>query len=387
MRPSTPRAKQTRRSVRNLARKFHHYIALTVGFMFVFSGLTGSTLVFYKEIDAFLNPTLLTVQPAGEHAPFTAIVTAARSVAPLAAIPTRVYFPAHPQQPMKVRFSVPRAGQDGQLDVLVNPFTTEVLGQRYWGGYLVSFLYQLHHTLLAGDIGETIVGVIGLMLLGVTVAGLVAWWPSFTNLVQAFKVRRGGSRTRFLYDLHKMLGALVAIFLLVIAFSGLYMVFPNYVRPLISWGLPMSERSGVGVVERSDNGSVIGISAVATLAKQRFPQAVLQRIYFPVSTNEVYRVIMRQAGEVRKTSASTQLWIDAYSGSVLAVQEPKTMSSGEVFIAWLFPLHNGEAFGLPGRAMVFLMGYAPCILYVTGMLVWWRKRKALAQRNHRNCRC
>ena len=370
------RAQTARNAHRRIWRQLHLYLGLFVGFLFAFSGLTGSALVFYQDIDEYLNPALLAVETGGDYAPLTEITAAAKSAAPAGAKATRLYFPRHPQASMKVRFSVSGDGQDALLDVMVNPFTAEVLGQRQWGGYLMSFLYKLHYTLLAGDTGETIVGVMGLLLICSLLSGIVLWWPKLSNFFQAFTFRRSANGTRLMYDVHKTMGAYAAVVLIVIAFSGVYMIFPQYVNPLIGMALPITETAPVGASMKSANGKMIDIDEVAAIANDRFPRADLQRIYFPTPADGVYRVIMRQSGDVRRTSGSTQLWIDSYERTVLAVQEPKTMTSGQAFVSWMFPLHNGEAFGMPGRIIVFLVGFTPFILYVTGLIVWWRKRKA-----------
>lgn len=374
---ASPNTITRRRPIYRLLHKVHLYIALMVGFMFAFSGLTGSTLVFYQDIDEYLNPAMLTVEPAGDYTSLADIIAAVKSAAPVGAKVTRLYFSGHPQAPMKVRFSVPRDGQNVLLDVMVNPFTAEILGQRVWGGYLMSFIYKLHYTLLAGDTGETIVGVMGLLLICSLFSGIVLWWPRLSKFFQAFTFRRSANGTRLMYDLHKTVGAYAAVILMVIAFSGVYMIFPQYVKSLIGMALPVTETASVGASMKSANGKIrIDIDEVAAIANDRFPRADLQRIYFPAAADGVYRVIMRQSGDLRRTSGSTQLWIDSYERTVLAVQEPKTMTSGQTFISWMFPLHNGEAFGLLGRIIVFLVGFTPFILYVTGFIVWWRKRKA-----------
>lgn len=371
-------AATTRNARRRVWRKLHLYLGLFVGFLFAFSGLTGSALVFYQDIDEYLNPALLAVEPGGDYAPLTGITAAAKNAAPVGAKATRLYFPRHPRASMKVRFSVSGDGQAVLLDVMVNPFTAEVLGQRQWGGYLMSFLYKLHYTLLAGDTGETIVGVMGLLLICSLFSGIVLWWPKLSNFFQAFTFRRSANATRLMYDLHKTMGAYAAVVLLVIAFSGVYMIFPQYVKPLIGMALPITETAPVGASMKSANGNIrIDIDEVAAIANDRFPRADLQRIYFPTAADDVYRVIMRHPDEVRRTSGITQVWIDSsYDGTVLAAQEPKTMTSGQAFVSWMFPLHNGEAFGLPGRIIVLVAGFMPFILYVTGLIVWWRKRKA-----------
>jgi uncharacterized iron-regulated membrane protein len=379
--PISERAQTARNARRRTWRKLHLYLGLFIGFLFAFGGLTGSALVFYQDIDEYLNPALLTATPGGDYAPLTEITAAAQSAAPVGAKPARLYFPRHPQAAMKTRFSVPRDGQDVLLDVMVNPFTAEVLGQRQWGGYLMSFLYKLHYTLLLGNTGETIVGVMGLLLICSTVSGIILWWPRLTKFFQAFTFRRSANGTRFIYDLHKTIGAYAAVVLMVIAFSGVYMIFPQYLKPIVGIALSFTELVPARIsMNNQQEKTRIDIDAVARIASDFFPGAELQRIYFPTSVDGVYRVIMRQHGEIRKTSGSTQLWINPYVGNVIASQEPQTMLGGDTFLAWMFPLHNGEAFGLSGRIIVFLVGFIPIILYVTGLMVWWRKRKVRRDR-------
>ena len=367
----------TRAIRRRVWRKIHLYLGLFVGFMFAFSGLTGSALVFYQDIDEYLNPALLAVAPGGAYVPLTEITAAAESAAPVGAKATQLYFPRHPRGSMRVRFSGPGDGQDALLDVVVNPFTAEVLGQRRWGGYPMSFLYKLHYTLLAGDTGKTIVGVMGLLLICLLFSGIVLWWPKRSKFFRAFTFRRSANGTWLMCNLHKTMGAYAAVVLIVIAFSGVYMIFPQYLQPLIGMALPITKTDPVGTSMKSANGKIrIDIDEVAAIANDRFPHADLQRIYFPTPGDGVYRVIMRHPDEVRRTSGITQVWIDSYDATVLAVQQPKTMTSGQTFVSWMFPLHNGEAFGMPGRIIVLVAGFTPLILYVTGLIVWWRKRKA-----------
>jgi uncharacterized iron-regulated membrane protein len=60
---------------------------------------------------------------------------------------------------------------------------------------------------------------------------------------------------------------------------------------------------------------------------------------------------------------------------VLHVRERRSLPAGEAFLHWQFPLHNGEAFGLPGRLLVFVAGLMPLVLACTGALIWWQRRR------------
>lgn len=365
-------------SARRLWRKTHLYIALTVGIMFAFSGLTGSLLVFYQYIDECLNPALLTIEPASDYMPLTDIIAAAQAAMPNEAKPTLLYFPRHAQAAMKLRFSVPvfedKMGQDSVQELMINPFSTEVLGIREYGNYPMSFIYGLHYTLSLGDVGKKFMGVVGLSLLGSLLSGLYLWWPKLSNLFQQLTFKRSVNGLRFIYELHKTIGIYISIVLIAITLSGVYMIFPHYVKPLVTKISPLTEIDLTGSSNMTKTfEQEPDIDEISNIANRLFPKAKLQRIYFPPVVHDPYRVIMRQPGEVGKTSGSTRLWIDPSNGKILAVQQPQTMSAGDTFINWMFPLHNGEAFGLLGRIVVFVTGISLALLYITGLLIWWRK--------------
>lgn len=46
-------------------------------------------------------------------------------------------------------------------------------------------------------------------------------------------------------------------------------------------------------------------------------------------------------------------------------------------IAWLVRLHCGRSFGLFVKIAWTLLGLAPLVLFVTGLLMWWKRRGAL----------
>lgn len=90
----------------------------------------------------------------------------------------------------------------------------------------------------------------------------------------------------------------------------------------------------------------------------------------------MYEVVLRQPGEPSRSFGRTQVYVDARTGAVLAVRDPRADTAADAFMAWQFPLHNGEAFGPAGRWAVFATGLAPAVLYATGLVLWVRKRRA-----------
>jgi len=61
-------------------------------------------------------------------------------------------------------------------------------------------------------------------------------------------------------------------------------------------------------------------------------------------------------------------FVDLKTGVVTTVSRPAASTRGDRFMAWLYPLHTGAAFGWPGRLLVALAGIATIVVNVTGLL-------------------
>lgn len=55
---------------------------------------------------------------------------------------------------------------------------------------------------------------------------------------------------------------------------------------------------------------------------------------------------------------------------------PWTGTAADIFVQAQFPLRSGRILGLPGRILVSVMGIAVAALSVTGVVIWYRKRRA-----------
>lgn len=54
---------------------------------------------------------------------------------------------------------------------------------------------------------------------------------------------------------------------------------------------------------------------------------------------------------------------------------PLTVTGGDAFLSWMFPLHSGEAFGTAHRVFMTVAGLLPLGFFVTGLLLWLRRRR------------
>jgi uncharacterized iron-regulated membrane protein len=190
------------------------------------------------------------------------------------------------------------------------------------------------------------------------------------------RIERGASACRPHFDLHKTVGLYGALVLLAIAFSGIAMIFPDYLRPLIAAFSPVTRLPPPVASRPAGDAAPLSVDRAVVVAHRLFPAAEVKFVALPDGPTGVYRVTLRQDDDVRRSGGTTSVWIDQYRGDVLYAVDARRRSAGDAFFAWQFPLHNGEAFGLPGRLVVCLAGMAPLTLYVTGLLLWRRKRRA-----------
>lgn len=370
----------TRKALKKFWLQLHFYVGLVAGGLFVLTSLTGSLLVFYKTIDEWLNPEQLLVRPTGSFQPLKRILAAARASHPDWPHPDNMTFPRHDRDTFQAWFRVPGgAPNESHWHVVtVDPYSGRVLSERRWGAYLVSLVYELHQSLLLEETGETLVGILACLLMLSVGTGLYLWWPRQRTLRRAFSFKPGTSIIRRHYDLHKLAGIASVLVLFLLAGTGFYLAFPGAVIPIVKLFSPVRDESS-RTEPRSTilaGADALPIERVTAIAQRTLPEATITWLGFPSGAEGTYSVGLRQPGEVREAEGQSQVWIDQYSGAVLNVQDWWLFTGGETLVAWLFPLHNGEAFGLTGRWIVFVTGFAPSLLYVTALRMWWLKRCA-----------
>lgn len=373
------------RAWRRVWLRLHLYLGLSVGALLVVVGLTGSALVFMNELDAWLNPDLLAVtaplQNGAVHRPVVDILTVAKQVVEPQSRILAIMGPYGPEGVFSVSFEQP---DETQRRVFVDPYRAIVTGVRHFRtrevvpAYLIEAIFQLHFTLLSGETGQTILAIGALLLLVSIVTGLILWWPLTSQRRQAFAIRFPTNPVRFMFDVHKTFSLYTCLVLGAVLLSGVSM---NLNKPFVrvtQWFSPTTRDVPGRLVSGADAGrSPIGPVRAYEIATSRYPGGDLYGIFPPSKPTGVYLVSHRRVPGLSAFGSERWVAIDQYSGAVLAVRAPDTRrTAGETFLAWQWPLHSGQAFGMTGRLLVLASGLASLVIYVTGVLMWWRKSRA-----------
>jgi uncharacterized iron-regulated membrane protein len=69
-------------------------------------------------------------------------------------------------------------------------------------------------------------------------------------------------------------------------------------------------------------------------------------------------------------------YIDPWRRGVFEVRNPRLYSTGETIMAWQHAVHAGHGLGWVWKILVFLSGLLPAVFTVTGVSMWWIKRRA-----------
>jgi uncharacterized iron-regulated membrane protein len=373
------------------ARKFwftlHLYAGLVIGFFFVILGLTGSANVFYYELEEFGLPNIEV--PA--HKPLVTLDT--------------VFHTLHEKYPQKtgkwllllpsddsdyILASYPKPVETANqffapFRVLLHPYTGEIVSEYYWGKTLWSLVYEVHADLMTGKLGAKIgkttfqvISFLGAPLFILLITGLYLGLPRWKNIKQAVTIKRGASIERLYFDIHRVVGIYSALILVVITISGFCFAHADTLKPMIRLFSAVDNKhlKDPKVTSTVIEHTPLSIAEAVQIAQRVFPKATLRGLLTPENKTGVYVVQLRQEKEFNHHYGRSKVWIDQYSGRVLAVQNPREFTTGEQILNSMKPLHSGEAFGLTSKIVWSFIGFMPLVLYVTGIVRWLQKRKA-----------
>ncbi len=386
--PNHPRRLIKLKARRQLWLQVHLWLGLALGLLLSIYGITGSILVFHAEIDEWLHPELLVVeQPVNAtYRPLEEIFAAGKAVMPPEAKHTFATYPRNANAAFKLNFSVPSSAGEKNWLVGVNPYTAQVTGKQllkrsadWLPSTFINFIFELHYDLLMPpEIGDLLVGVSGALLIISTLTGLIVWWPLTGKWRQALVFKTGAGKVRFNYDLHKISGFYTALVMVPVLFSGVYMVLPHNVVPVLEVFSPVTYRYWFQSTPPAENAPTIGMDEAVAIALRQYPDGHPHWIYGAPNPAQTYTVCQDGVDAPGSWLKRRCTVIDRYSGKILDLDDPSlpTATAGEVFTHWQWPLHSGQAFGMTGRILVFITGLACPVLFVTGVIRWLQKRRA-----------
>lgn len=385
----------------------HRYVGLAIAAFLAVAGITGSLLAFFDELEEVVSPQLFRIEaPSPGAQPLDPLTLRERVLA------------GHPQwsldyvnlryEPGKSFSFFVQGGSDDE--VFVDPYSGKTLGSRKWGDIsqgtknLMPFIYQLHYSLALGTVGIYLFGIAALLWTLDCFVGLYltlpvrrrmngngnsaleapsrGWWARWKS---AWLVRWRLGSYKLNFDLHRAGGLWVWAMLLVVAWSSvafnLREVYNPVTRTLLDYpdegaALPSLASPLKQPALNWRTALETGRRHMATEAQRRGFLVNDERWLDCDTSRGLYSYSVNSDRDIGHDQNGTAVWFDANTGALRLTTLPTGEHSGTTVTNWLYSLHMAQVWGLPFRVFVCAVGLIVALLSVTGVIIWWRKRRA-----------
>ncbi|MDB5034875.1 MAG: PepSY-associated helix protein [Chlorobi bacterium] len=341
-------------------RKFfaiHSWLGLIGGIFILILTMAGSLLLFAPEMEGDL-PTVTNIR-GGARLPLDTLVAAVRGRYPDGAISGFRSFPEREDRPYTIAMN--RGG--GLRMVLISPYSGEIIRLVDFEETLPRKLLALHRSLFNRPWGELFVALFGVVLLLSTITGAVFYRRAILN------VFRHGFRLRprhLIANVHTTVGVLALLFNLVMAGTGIYLIWPVFGRIL-------------GGEKRDARPAVVkgygSIDSMVAESRRVLPGFQPTGVMFPQGKELLVRVMGTMAGTsvfLGEGSSSVTFTADgAVKESVDIGAAPFSVRLDKVIRA----VHFGGRWPLPVRLLYLLGGLAPGVLSISGFFLWRRRNQ------------
>ncbi|RPD47983.1 PepSY domain-containing protein [Hymenobacter sediminis] len=364
-------------TAKQLVGKLHLWLGLASGLVVFIVSITGAIFVFQDEIRDLTEPWRKV--EARAQAP---VLPSRLQAAALAAHPgvdskdTWVtYF--GPERSATVFFTT-KAGAPTQ--VYLNPYTAEVLHEHDLRTHFFAVVQEIHMTLLLPEpVAKWVVGGAVMIFVVMLITGLVLWWPKRKQeRKQRFTIKWGARWRRVNYDLHNVLGFYAASVGLLLALTGLFMIFPSVLTPIAYVANGGKTYPQDLITAKVDTLQPVAAAALPVrdviyqTARRRSPQAEMI-LLGPTGTDKA----PAYCWTYRK--ALHYYYRDDYAFHPVSGQEMQaslhdTKSAGTKLTDMNYDIHTGQILGFGGKLVAFLASLISASLPVTGTIIWWGRR-------------
>ncbi|MDP8566695.1 PepSY-associated TM helix domain-containing protein [Methylophilus aquaticus] len=403
--------------------KVHRWLGLASALFLLLTGLTGALISWDHELDEWLNPAWMHSSATGAHLPSLALAQQVAHRYPQAQV-TSIPLAVEAGHTLSIGVKSQVDPSSGQLydlgfnQVFMDPVTGQELGKREWGAVwpldrtnFVSFLYKLHYSLHLPEMwgidrwGIWLMGIVAIIWLIDSFVGVYLTLPKSAKVARrkpgvsatmshtsfgkrwlpAWKIRWNSSEHKRYFDLHRAFGLWTWLLLIILAFSAFALNLRREVfMPLMQSAFtltptPFDLRKPLPKLEQVPPN--VGFEQVLALAIRDARANGWHEPAGRISYSLPYQLFSvdfysPDADHGVAGAGHKRLYYDAIDARPLGQRIPWQGTAGDLILQAQFPLHSGRILGLPGRILISVMGVVVAMLSVTGVYLWWKKRKA-----------
>ena len=388
----------------SLAWRWHFYAGLFVAPVMILLALTGIIYLFKPQLDPLLYDHLLNVTPAHHSLSADEQLSRVQASYPQGHI-SQYLPPVNPER--SGQFVINHGGRE--LNVFINPYTGQVLGEQDAKLNLQAVARALHGELMIGTLGDRLVELAAGWGVVLMVSGLYLWWPrgqSAAGILWPRLNRRGRLLWRDFHAVTGFWGAALLLFMLISGmtwtgfwgkqYADLWNRFPvamwndvpksdiearslnNAARQTVPWAMentPMPV-SGAHAEHMAHAAHASGPAAPGIRLQDVVDTATARQvepgysITLPTTASGVFTIAVF-ADDPRNDAT---LHVDQYTGAVLA--DVRWQHYGNVARATEMSvmLHEGKLFGSLNQIAILLVCLMILLSSVSGLVIWWKRR-------------
>lgn len=357
--------------------KLHRWVGLTLAVLLTIQGLSGMSLVFRDEIDRVIHPALV-VEPSATRVPVQALMDAVEARHPGVPV-SRAEFPVWDDGAVLFKL----AAKDGtRWLTAVDPYRGVIVRDGSLAAWPGEWMFLIHDSLLAGPVGETIVGIEGFGLLFLALTGPIVWWPGRKRLKQGFKLITDRGADLKWRTLHRAVGASIAVVLVMSATTGVLMVWKPEFRDVLRTVTPVTDKPAPKVAEQP-GATMVPLDRLVAKARAEYGATPLRQIRFS-NEGRVAAIFLESDLTIRAEGAK-QIYYNRYDGSDVGHYVSGALPVGTEIVDWLITLHSGMFGGTATRLLMVVAGLGLAGLSASGLWLWYsrtslRRKRAPATR-------
>lgn len=398
-----------RNTLKTWLRRLHLILALVSAIFLVNLSLTGTLLVFGKEIQTWWNPQYWTVQSTqiestqvtssdaennSALSPSVNTTSANNASVDKASIKTSPISTSEIVKIINARFTSPiqfiqrhespsKAWQVRLVDtsyVSINQYTGDVLLHYQYQDTFYGFIMGWHRWLLYTDKGEHPLGLLpplaSLILCIELILGFYLWAKPKHRLKRLKVKWQAKNKVRFM-QLHNVLGVYSLIPLFLIAFSGLAFYFKDATQQVVeTLTLSNIQTANISPLSSTDQQNISAedyqLDKAVASAKAALSDAFVHRVYIPQSPTEPLKLRMRKPSENHSYSYA---WSNPITGEAIDSFDASQASLATRVWNFKYSFHIGNFIALPVKFLWLFLGLLPTFFVVSGVYIFIKRRR------------
>jgi len=397
-RPRRPRRTRTRKPVRRFLIVTHRWLSLVLGLVLLLISTSGALLLYRPELAHVMNhdaysPSAGPVRIGFAEA-FDVVDAAKPGFDPTGVVLESGIYKVH--------------DADYEEFWSVDPSTGKILGHIGATPSWISFLDNLHECFLSCEgepgfikaldhsvpgtgwlgfdgervtYGALVLGLLGLLLLYLSLTGLWLWFPRPGRWRSSMTVRRGRGRFARDTDLHKVAGmiALPALLMWGLTGAGFELEPVEKAWYAVTPGHQLPEKDDPVSTKSSEPD--IGITAAVAAARAKFPDDKLVSVDVPAADDPtgVYYLWLGAGFDPygrMEFPGDRGVVVDRHTARATVVYgNPAESTAQSLWDSWSYPLHSGYLVNGWWRLIWLALGLSPLLLAVTGVSTWLVRRR------------